>query len=191
LFRNVRVAHFLEDTNDAFHSTFRIGVSSGDSLEAQCSKVAEEIGNLPSRGNGPKRVAIFDDCIQTGEGTRAVTELILSALGTENAVECSTIGFVGCEATLERFRQRGWGIECGVLLRGKTYPESWDWDIYFTKDLLLDNAIRYVNGTSVAYMNGGWFDKIFGGDWRGATVAFQELRAILERSEIYAALESM
>lgn len=185
---NVRVAHFLRDPNNAFYSDFEIGVSKGPSLSEQCEDVARQLTKLGPTGDR-FRLAVFDDCIQTGEGTSAVVEAILAKMPAH--VETTTLAFVGCQATQNRFRERGWRPIQGVLLRGETYPRAWDHDIYFLKDLFLNNAIRFTDGSSVAYVDGGWFDKIFAGNPEKAAQAITRVKETLEEYGLYKKLEAM
>lgn len=183
---NVRSTHLLTDPDDAFHSDFRIAVSSGAPLDHQCRTALEQA--LPSRRDAaePLRIAVFDDCIQTGQGTQAVTEHLVKALPAGQAAEIHTIGFIACQATQQRFAERGWHPAQGVLLPGATYPDSWDTDIYFLKDLILDNAIRYTNNTSQAYIdNPDWMSRIFARDPAAATQALSSLRTALTEHGIY------
>lgn len=156
--RNVRVAHFLNDVEDPFYSDFTIGVSRGKDLLQQCKDIVDDFIDKP----GKLKIAVFDDCIQTGKGTKAVVDDIEQLLNSANKIyELDVIGFIGCEDTMMKFFQDGHYIETGVMLRGKTYPECWDNDIYFLKDLLLSSSIRFVDGTSVAYCDIDWYLKIF------------------------------
>ncbi|MFC4506702.1 MULTISPECIES: hypothetical protein [Streptomyces] len=183
---NVRSTHLLTDPADAFHSDFRIAASSGAPLDEQCRTA---LGPALSKHQGntePLRVAVFDDCIQTGQGTQAVTEHLIKALPTGQAAEIHTIGFIACQATQQRFAERGWHPAQGVLLPGATYPDSWDTDIYFLKDLILNNAIRYTNNTSEAYIdNPEWMKKIFARDPAAAAHALNSLRTTLTEQGIY------
>lgn len=188
---NVRIAHYLNDPDDPFFSDFTLETSRGPSLAEQCATVARAVDEVAATREGPVRLAIFDDCIQTGEGTWAVAEGILGQVADGVEVAVSGVAFIGCEATMNRLRAAGWTNHLGVLLRGETYPAAWKWDVYFLKDLFLDNAVRYADGTSVAYMDGGWFDKIFPGDPAEAQRAFRALRALLEEAGVYARLEAM
>lgn len=156
--RNVRVAHFLNNADDPFYSDFTIGVIRGGELLQQCKEIVDECINK----DGKLKIAVFDDCIQTGKGTKAVVDDIEQLLESANKdYELDVLGFIGCEDTMMKFYNKGHYIETGAMLRGKTYPETWDNDIYFLKDLLLSNSIRFSNGTSVAYCDIDWYLKIF------------------------------
>ncbi|MGW0708939.1 hypothetical protein ACWD4G_23820 [Streptomyces sp. NPDC002643] len=183
---NVRSTHLLTDPADAFHSDFRIAVSSGPSLDNQCRTAVAPVLVPPRDPAQRLRIAVFDDCIQTGQGTQAVTEHLLKALPAGGNIEIHTIGFIACQATQQRFTERGWHPAQGVLLPGQTYPASWDTDIYFLKDLILGNAIRYTDGTSQAYIdNPAWMEKIFARNPDTATAALDGLRTALTDSGIY------
>ncbi len=176
---NVRVTHYLSDRTDAFYSGFEIGVSKGAGLAEQCR---EAVARIPKHDRVP-RIAVIDDCIQTGKGTEAVVNELL-ALRPE--AQISTLGFIACQATQDGFHRRGWRPVQGVLLRGETYPVSWDTDVYFTKDWILTNAIRFEDGTSHAYIDEPeWMAKIFGGDAQGATDALRALAEMLKDRGLY------
>lgn len=176
---NVRVTHYLDDRDDAFYSSFEIGVSAGAPLADQCRIALDQTSGMTER----PVIAVIDDCIQTGQGTRAVVEELL-ALRPDAAIW--TLGFIACEATQNGFRNLGWRPVQGVLLRGETYPASWDTDVYFTKDWILENAIRFRDGTSCAYIDdAGWMAQIFGAEPGAATIALRELRDELAGNGLY------
>lgn len=157
---NIRIAHFLNDTSDPFHSDFSLGSSSTTGL----SERAAEIANISGHSR-EVHIAVFDDCIQTGEGTRRVLAELKQAFGlySRSTVRFSTLSFIGCEATLDKLRSDNIDSTTGVLLRGQTYPETWSNDIYFLKDLFLPNSLRFSDGTQGAYVDDErWMARIFG-----------------------------
>lgn len=173
LLENVRVARYLSDPGDPFYSAFELRTTSGPSVAERCGEIARQ---LPE--GKVVQVAVFDDCIQTGKGTAHVIEAFRSALdrnGREAVID--TLSFIGCEATLDEFRDNGIRSMTGVLLRGETYPQSWDWDVYFLKDFFLPNALRFSDGTQMAYVDDEeWIGKIFAGDRDRATRGIQKFR---------------
>lgn len=181
---NVRIAHMLVDSSDAFHSEFQLKESSGPKLR---SRVVELLDDLDRRSS--LNVAVFDDCIQTGKGTQKIVDLVEEATKGVQSIQVSTIGFLACESTQAAFSARGYQTRHGVLLRGDAYPKSWDYDVYFLKDLLLPNSIRFVDGTSRAYMDDKyWMARIFGNEPECATQLLRALRSELQRLELYDAL---
>jgi hypothetical protein len=183
---NVRIAHILKDPGNAFYSEFVLGVSKGADLDEQCKSVAKTINESFHKNKALISLAVFDDCIQTGEGTKAVTEKILEYVEDGVKLEVNTIGFIGCESTMLKFKEYGWEIAVGTLLRGKSYPEAWEWDIYFLKDLFLDNAVRFTNNTSLPYYKStGWFENIFPRSPQKAAECFDKIRSFLINEEIY------
>ena len=187
---NVRLAHILDDPTDPFYSSFKIGCSRGAPLDEQIA-VATKLARSYGEKTAPVRIAVFDDCIQTGEGTKYVAEKIREQLGSDINYKLDLIGFIGCEAVMRRFRATGYETHVGVLLRGKAYPEAWAWDVYFLKDQFLSSAVRFADGTSVPYMAGGWYDKIFAGNPAKATEAFHQIHEVLSESEFLGHLEAM
>lgn len=157
--RNVRTARFLSDESDPFYSDFTIGVSKGKTLLQQCKDIVDDC----VKKEGKLKIAVFDDCIQTGRCTKSVVDDVEQLLETANIdYELDVFGFIFCEDTMNRFNKEGYFVEAGTMLRGKTYPDDWDHDIYFLKDLFLSNAIRFSNGNSVAYCDiDDWYKEIF------------------------------
>lgn len=188
---NVRLAHILEDPSDPFYSQFTLGVSKGKPLDEQCADVAELITGMHQRTRSRIRVGIFDDCMGTGQGSEAVADKVIERLGDDVPFEMHMVAFVGNEETMYRLQGRGWPPWVGVLFRGRSYPNAWDWDIYFLKDQILGNAIRYADGSSEPYLAGGWYDKIFPADPEGATRHFERLRTYLDDEGMLAPLEAM
>lgn len=182
--RNVRIAHFLKDSEDPFFSDFKLGSSTGVPLDEQFDDVAANIARVVRRG----RVAVFDDCIQTGEGTLHVLRELQRRLP-----ECTfdAVGFIVSEGTARRMLGDRLAVHAGVLLRGDVYPHTWDWDIYFTKDLFLPNAVRFQDGTSRAYVDGGWFEKIFGADPERARRLFLDMKRACVAAGLYDSLVAL
>ena len=186
--RNVRVAHFLNNEEDPFYSDFTIGVSQGKELLQQCKEIVDDCVDKKEK----LKIAIFDDCIQTGKGTKAVVDDIEQLLDSANIdYELDVIGFIGCEDTMMKFYNLGHYIETGVMLRGKTYPENWDNDIYFLKDLLLSNSIRFTNGNSVAYCDIDWYLKIFPLTKDLKNNSYVKMREYLKSCDLLGDLESL
>ncbi|MCB9988297.1 MAG: hypothetical protein H6868_03060 [Rhodospirillales bacterium] len=187
---NVRLAHLLDDPSDPFYSTFKLGTSKGRPLDEQINDVAEIARKMFQKRGTKIRLAVFDDCMGTGEGSKYVGEKLLEFL-PDVPVSLHMVAFIGNESAMYRFQSMGFETHVGVLFRGKVYPESWKWDIYFLKDQFLSSAIRYTDGTSVPYMAGGWYDKIFAGNPEKATQIFHQVRDILSEAGYLAKLESM
>lgn len=188
---NVRLAHILDDPTDPFYSSFKIGCSRGAPLDDQIAVATDLAREIAKVRNSSVRIAVFDDCIQTGEGTKYVAEKIRQQLGNDIGYSLDLIGFIGCEAVMRRFRASGYDTHIGVLLRGKAYPEAWAWDVYFLKDQIITSAVRFADGTSVPYMAGGWYDKIFAGNPARATEVFHQIHEVLSGSGFQQHLEAM
>ena len=185
---NVRVAHFLTTPDNPFYSDFQIGVSRGDNLLQQCKAVVDELTGEKS----PVKIAVFDDCIQTGKGTKAVVDNIKQLLdATYLDCQIDIIGFIGCEKTMNDFHKQGFGTMTGVMLRGDTYPNTWENDIYFLKDLLLSNAVRFTDGTSVAYCDLDWYLKIFPLTPDLKSNSYTKLKAYLKEEGLLETLEAL
>jgi hypothetical protein len=182
--RNVRIAHFLSDSADPFFSKFQLSSSSAVSLEQQLDDAAAQIAAVARNA----RVAVFDDCIQTGEGTLYVLREL-----RRRVPDCTfeAVGFIVSEGTARRMLRDGIEVQAGVLLRGEVYPHAWDWDVYFTKDLFLPNAVRFQDGTSRAYVDGGWFDKIFGRSPERARELFLEMKRACVAAGVYESLVAL
>ena len=185
---NVRIARFLSDPQDPFHSDFELRTTVGLSVAERCS---EMVAKLPA--DRASRVAVFDDCIQTGKGTGHVVDAVRTALtdsGREATVD--TLSLIGCGQTLDHFSAQGVDSVTAVMLRGQTYPESWDWDVYFLKDFFLPNAIRFTDGTQHAYVEDeAWMARVFGGNPERAILCIKRMRAELAELGLLDALLEM
>ena len=188
---NVRLAHLLDDPSDPFYSTFKLGVSKGEPLDDQIKRVSDEI-ILNYKSTGTKqRLATFDDCMGTGEGSKYVAKGVMKNLEGVVPFEMDMVAFIANESTMYRFQEMGFKTHLGVLFRGDVYPHDWSSDIYFLKDQFLSSAIRYTDGTSVPYMAGGWYDKIFEADPKRATELFYEIQSLLEKFDYLQPLEDL
>jgi hypothetical protein len=154
--RDVAAARVLEDPNDAFYSPHRIAHRDRSDLSG-------------SVGLGPgARALVIDDCVHTGTTLDEVVRISDVRPGRLITGLCN-------ETTLGRLERIGWEVVYGVLLPGQTYPESYETDLYCVRDFVVEDAVRFADGSSTSFASGGnWCEVLYGA--AGAAVASDWLR---------------
>jgi len=188
---NVRLTHIFDDPGDPFYSSSTLGISRGEPVDRQCDAVAAAIVARYERERALVRVLLLDDCIYSGASTSYLADELIARVGAAVPYELSVAAFLAGERAARRFRARGMPTLCGVVLRGDMPPDGWESDVYFTKDQIVANALRFADGTSTGYFVGGWYDKVFPEDPERATRAFVRIREYLDEEGILAELEAM
>lgn len=165
---DLSVAKVLDDPDNAFYSDHRIAQRDRGPLDA-----------LPASARDA-RPLVVDDCVQTGMTFDEVVRVCGARAGTVVTGLCN-------EATLARLGEAGWEVVYGVLLPGATYPESYETDLFCVRDFVVEDAVRFADGSSTSYSSGGdWLEVLYGSPEVGSTVSadWQRLAATLQRAGV-------
>jgi hypothetical protein len=153
---DVAAARVLEDPENAFYSPHRIA-----------HRDRSDLGR-PVELPGGARPLVIDDCVHTGTTFDEVVRITRARPGRLITGLCN-------EMTLRRLERSGWDVVYGVLLPGPVYPESYETDLYCVRDFVVEDAVRFADGSSSSFASGGnWCEVLYGES--GASVAQDWLR---------------
>ena len=160
---DVAVAKVLDEPDNAFYSPHSIARRDREPLQP------------PAAPLGRARLLVVDDCVQTGMTFDEVVRVSGVRPGRVVTGLCN-------EATLRRLEEAGWEVVYGVLLPGPTYPDSYETDLFCVRDFVVEDAVRFSDGSSTSYSSGGdWLEVLYGSSSAASVVAddWQRLTARL------------